>query len=54
MNKKEEDNISMFMVPLFFVATIFILCTVIIFGIGNPSIKLQGADNVLITVYENL
>ena len=42
------------MTSIFKLTIIFILCINIISSIGNPHLKLEGADNVLMTVYENL
>ena len=54
LNENKKNNCIVFSIPLFIVTIIFVLSIYIISSIGNPHIKLEGADNVLMTVHENL
>jgi len=54
LEENKKNNCYVFSIPLFIVTIIFVLSIYIISSIGNPHLKLEGADNVLMTVYENL
>jgi len=54
LNENKKTNGFVFSIPMFIVSIIFVLNIYIISSIGNPHVKLEGADNVLMTVHENL